>query len=57
MFEQVTATDSSHGDVTQPEIGDTLYGGVAGSVGLLCEAYVHLRQGGRASIEGRIIRR
>lgn len=34
-------------DVIQPQIGETIYDGAAGSAGFLCEAYDHLRQGGR----------
>lgn len=33
-------------DVTQPQIGETIYDGAAGSAGFLCEAYDYLRQGG-----------
>lgn len=33
-------------DVLQPQIGETIYDGAAGSAGFLCEAYDHLRQGG-----------
>lgn len=33
-------------DVLQPQIGDTIYDGAAGSAGFLCEAYDHLRKGG-----------
>lgn len=33
-------------DVTQPNIGETIYDGAAGSAGFLCEAYDYLRQGG-----------
>jgi len=33
-------------DVLQPEIGDTIYDGAAGSAGFLCEAYDYLSQGG-----------
>ena len=35
-------------DVTQPQIGETIYDGAAGSAGFLCEAYDYLRQGGKA---------
>src|SRR5690554_6814860 len=34
-------------DVIQPQIGETIYDGAAGSAGFLCEAYDYLRQGGR----------
>ena len=34
-------------DVAQPQIGETIYDGAAGSAGFLCEAYDYLRQGGR----------
>lgn len=34
-------------DVVQPQIGQTIYDGAAGSAGFLCEAYDYLRQGGR----------
>ena len=34
-------------DITQPQIGETIYDGAAGSAGFLCEAYEYLRQGGR----------
>jgi type I restriction enzyme M protein len=34
-------------DVMQPQIGETIYDGAAGSAGFLCEAYEYLRQGGR----------
>ena len=34
-------------DVMQPQIGETIYDGAAGSAGFLCEAYDYLRQGGR----------
>ena len=34
-------------DVVQPQIGETIYDGAAGSAGFLCEAYDYLRQGGR----------
>lgn len=40
-------------DVVQPQIGETIYDGAAGSAGFLCEAYDYLRQGGRAGIEGK----
>ncbi|PCJ13312.1 MAG: type I restriction endonuclease subunit M [Gammaproteobacteria bacterium] len=40
-------------DVLQPQIGETIYDGAAGSAGFLCEAYDYLRQGGRAGIEGK----
>lgn len=33
-------------DVIQPQIGETIYDGAAGSAGFLCEAYDYLRQGG-----------
>lgn len=33
-------------DVIQPNIGETIYDGAAGSAGFLCEAYDYLRQGG-----------
>ena len=44
-------------DVLQPQIGETIYDGAAGSAGFLCEAYDYLRQGGerqggRAGSEG-----
>ena len=35
-------------DVVQPQIGETIYDGAAGSAGFLCEAYDYLRQGGRS---------
>ena len=35
-------------DVVQPQIGETIYDGAAGSAGFLCEAFDYLRQGGRA---------
>ena len=35
-------------DVLQPQIGETIYDGAAGSAGFLCEAYDYLRQGGAA---------
>ena len=41
-------------DVIQPQIGETIYDGAAGSAGFLCEAYDYLRQGGRAGIEGKV---
>ncbi|MCU7872972.1 MAG: type I restriction-modification system subunit M [Candidatus Thiodiazotropha sp. (ex Lucinoma borealis)] len=31
-------------DVTNPQIGETIYDGAAGSAGFLCETYDHLRQ-------------
>lgn len=34
-------------DLVQPQIGETIYDGAAGSAGFLCEAYDYLRQGGR----------
>lgn len=34
-------------DVVQPQIGETIYDGAAGSAGFLCEAYDYLRQGSR----------
>lgn len=34
-------------DVVQPQIGETIYDGAAGSAGFLCEAYDYLRVGGR----------
>lgn len=34
-------------DVVEPEIGETIYDGAAGSAGFLCEAFDYLRQGGR----------
>ena len=40
-------------DVLQPQIGETIYDGAAGSAGFLCEAYDYLRQGGRAGSEGK----
>lgn len=40
-------------DVVQPQIGETIYDGAAGSAGFLCEAYDYLRQGGRLGIEGK----
>jgi len=33
-------------DVLQPQIGETIYDGAAGSAGFLCEAFDYLRQGG-----------
>ena len=39
-------------DVVQPQIGETIYDGAAGSAGFLCEAYDYLRQGGRADEHG-----
>ncbi len=36
-------------DVLQPQIGETIYDGAAGSAGFLCEAYDYLRQGGAAN--------
>ncbi len=33
--------------VLNPQIGETIYDGAAGSAGFLCEAYDYLRQGGR----------
>ena len=33
-------------DVVQPQIGETIYDGAAGSAGFLCEAFDYLRQGG-----------
>ncbi|MAI37678.1 N-6 DNA methylase [Alteromonas sp.] len=33
-------------DIVQPQIGETIYDGAAGSAGFLCEAYDYLRQGG-----------
>jgi type I restriction enzyme M protein len=38
-------------DVVQPQIGETIYDGAAGSAGFLCEAYDYLRQGGSAKKE------
>lgn len=35
-------------DVVQPQIGETIYDGAAGSAGFLCEAFDYLRQGGRS---------
>ena len=35
-------------DVVQPQMGETIYDGAAGSAGFLCEAYDYLRQGGAA---------
>ena len=40
-------------DIVQPQIGETIYDGAAGSAGFLCEAYDYLRQGGRTGIEGK----
>lgn len=40
-------------DVLQPQIGETIYDGAAGSAGFLCEAYDYLRQGGRAGIKSK----
>jgi type I restriction enzyme M protein len=40
-------------DIVQPQIGETIYDGAAGSAGFLCEAFDYLRQGGRAGIEGK----
>ena len=34
-------------DIVQPQIGETIYDGAAGSAGFLCEAFDYLRQGGR----------
>jgi type I restriction enzyme M protein len=34
-------------DVIQPQIGETIYDGAAGSAGFLCEAFDYLRKGGR----------
>ena len=36
-------------DVLQPQIGETIYDGAAGSAGFLCEAYDYLRQGGASN--------
>ena len=36
-------------DVLQPQIGETIYDGAAGSAGFLCEAYDYLRQGGTSN--------
>ena len=36
-------------DVLQPQIGETIYVGAAGSAGFLCEAYDYLRQGGASN--------
>lgn len=33
-------------DVVQPQIGETIYDGAAGSAGFLCEGYDYLREGG-----------
>ena len=38
-------------DVIQPQIGETIYYGAAGSAGFLCEAYDYLRQGGRDKVQ------
>ena len=38
-------------DVIQPQIGETIYDGAAGSAGFLCEAYDYLRQGGRDKVQ------
>jgi type I restriction enzyme M protein len=38
-------------DVVQPQIGETIYDGAAGSAGFLCEAYDYLRQGGRDKVQ------
>jgi type I restriction enzyme M protein len=38
-------------DVIQPQIGETIYDGAAGSAGFLCEAYDYLRKGGREQKE------
>lgn len=40
-------------DVLQPQIGETIYDGAAGSAGFLCEAYDYLRQGGRSGIDSK----
>jgi type I restriction enzyme M protein len=34
-------------DIIQPQIGETIYDGAAGSAGFLCEAFDYLRKGGR----------
>jgi type I restriction enzyme M protein len=34
-------------DVIQPQIGETIYDGAAGSAGFLCEAFDYMRKGGR----------
>ena len=36
-------------DVLQPQIGETIHDGAAGSAGFLCEAYDYLRQGGASN--------
>lgn len=36
-------------DILQPQIGETIYDGAAGSAGFLCEAYDYLRQGGASN--------
>ncbi|WP_338410904.1 N-6 DNA methylase, partial [Pseudoalteromonas nigrifaciens] len=36
-------------DVLNPQIGETIYDGAAGSAGFLCEAYDYLRQGGASN--------
>lgn len=38
-------------DVVQPQIGETIYDGAAGSAGFLCEAFDYLRQGGRDKVQ------
>lgn len=38
-------------DVVQPQIGETIYDGAAGSAGFLCEAFDYLRQGGRDKVK------
>ena len=38
-------------DVIQPQIGETIYDGAAGSAGFLCEAFDYLRQGGRDKVK------
>ncbi|MBV1879125.1 MAG: type I restriction-modification system subunit M [Pseudomonadales bacterium] len=40
-------------DVLQPQIGETIYDGAAGSAGFLCEAYDYLRQGGHVGIKSK----
>ena len=40
-------------DVVQPQIGETIYDGAAGSAGFLCEAFDYLRHGGRAGFKGK----
>ncbi len=40
-------------DVLQPQIGETIYDGAAGSAGFLCEAYDYLRQGGGEGLAGK----